>query len=104
MHKDLEHPLDALHAKKPKRLPTILTREEVQHVLTNLSGTNLLMARLLYGCGLRLMECIRLRVKDIDFRYRTITVRDARDFGVLSMPVSPPDTQTVGRRLSLRKT
>lgn len=81
LHKDLEHPLDALHVKKPKRLPTILTREEVQHVLTNHLGTNLLIARLLYGCGLRLMEGIRLRVKDIDFRYRTITVRDTRQFG-----------------------
>jgi len=71
-------PIDALRAKKPKRLPTVLTRDEVHRVLVHLSGVNLLMARLLYGSGLRLMECLRLRVKDLDFDYRTITVRDGK--------------------------
>jgi integrase len=61
-HQDLGT-IDALRAKKPKRLPTVLTKEEVQQVLNHLSGANLLMARLLYGSGLRLMECLRLRVK-----------------------------------------
>jgi integrase len=70
-------PIDALRAKKPKRLPTVLTRGEVHRVFARLSGVNLLMARLLYGSGLRLMECLRLRVKDLDFDYRTITVRPA---------------------------
>ena len=60
-------PIDALRAKKPKRLPTVLTRDEVHRVFAHLSGVNLLMARLLYGSGLRLMECLRLRVKDLDF-------------------------------------
>jgi integron integrase len=71
-------PIDALRAKKPKRLPTVLTRDEVHRVFAHLSGVNLLMARLLYGSGLRLMECLRLRVKDLDFDYRTITVRDGK--------------------------
>jgi len=69
-------PIDALRAKtcpersrrKPKRLPAVLTREEVRRVLDHLSGTHQLMAKLLYGSGLRLMECVRLRVKDLDFR------------------------------------
>jgi integron integrase len=65
-------------AKRPKRLPVVLTREEVQAVMSYLSGTSWLMAMLLYGSGLRLMECLRLRVQDIDFTYKQITIRDAK--------------------------
>jgi len=78
LHKELDGPIDALHAKKPKRLPTVLTKEEAHRVFDRLSGVNLLMAKLLYGSGLRLMECLRLRVKDLDFDYRTVTVRDGK--------------------------
>ena len=77
LKKDLG-PIDALRARKPKRLPTVLTKEEVRRILTHLSDTHGLMARLLYGSGLRLMECIRLRVKDLDFAYHTITVHDGK--------------------------
>jgi len=65
-------------AKKPARLPVVLTESEVRHVLAHLDGRNWLMAGLLYGAGLRLMECIRLRVKDLDFEYRQITIRDGK--------------------------
>ena len=65
-------------AKRPVRVPIVLTREEVKRVLVNLHGIHHLMASLLYGAGLRLMECVRLRVKDIDFGYRQITVRDGK--------------------------
>ncbi len=61
----LEIDLQAIWAKKLKRLPTVLTPSEVQRVLAQLTGTHLLMARLLYGSALRLTECLRLRVKDI---------------------------------------
>lgn len=67
LKKKLDDSIDAVRAKTPKRLPTVLTREEVRRVLDAMSGTHQLMAKLLYGCGLRLMECVRLRVKDIDF-------------------------------------
>jgi integron integrase len=77
LHQDLG-PVDALRAQKPRRLPTVLTRDEVQRLLGHLSGTHQLMARLLYGSGLRLMECVRLRVKDLDFDDRTVTVRDGK--------------------------
>ena len=77
LHQDLG-PINALRARKPKRLPTVLTRDEVRRLFQHLSGVYLLMARLLYGSGLRLMECIRLRVKDLDFDYRTITVHDGK--------------------------
>src|SRR5437899_5745935 len=60
-------------AKQPERLPVVLTETEVRHVLAHLEGRHWLMASLLYGAGLRLMECSRLRVKDIDFEYRQIT-------------------------------
>jgi integron integrase len=65
-------------AKRPKRLPTVLTREEVKRVLAHMDGTHGLMARLLYGTGMRLMECVRLRIKDVDFTRGTITVRSGK--------------------------
>lgn len=64
--------------KKPKRLPVVLTVAEVKKVLAQLEGTHALMARLLYGSGMRLMECIRLRVKDVDFERREILVREGK--------------------------
>lgn len=67
-----------VRAKRPVRVPVVLTRAEVDSVLTRLSGTHYLMAGLLYGAGLRLMECIRLRVKDVDFGYSQIIVRDGK--------------------------
>jgi integron integrase len=65
-------------AKKPKKIPTVFTRQEVQLVLSQLHGTKWLMASLLYGAGLRLMECLRLRVKDVDFGFQQIIVRDGK--------------------------
>ena len=64
--------------KRPAKLPVVLTQEEVHALFSKMSGTIGLMAQLLYGCGLRLMECVQLRVKDIDFGYRQITIRDAK--------------------------
>src|ERR1044072_571452 len=65
-------------ARKPKRLPTVFTREETKRIFANLEGTHWLIAGLLYGSGLRLMECLRLRAKDIDFTYGQIAVRDGK--------------------------
>ncbi len=75
---DLPESIDALRAQKPKRLPTVLTPEETHRLLDQLTGTYQLMAQLLYGGGLRLMECIRLRVKDVDFARHEILVRDPK--------------------------
>src|SRR5437879_2701591 len=69
---------DVERAKKPKRIPVVLTHDEVHKVFAHLRGTPRLMAGLLYGSGLRLMECVRLRVKDVDFGYARITVRDGK--------------------------
>lgn len=65
-------------AKRPQRVPVVLTRTEVRHVLAQLEGTVWLMAGLSYGGGLRLMECLRLRVKDIDFDRGELTIRDGK--------------------------
>ena len=67
-------------AKAPKRLPVVLTKSEVQAVLGRLSGTHWLVASLLYGTGMRILEVLRLRVKDIDFERKEILIRDAKGF------------------------
>lgn len=78
LEKDLPWLDDMVRAKRPVRLPVVLSREEVSALLGQLQGTHWLMASLLYGAGLRLMECLRLRVKDVDFAYRQILVRDGK--------------------------
>jgi integron integrase len=78
----LERPLGGIsgvvRAKRPKKLPVVLTSKEIKRVLQNLEGVHWLIGCLLYGSGLRLLEAMRLRVKDIDFDYRTVTVRDGK--------------------------
>jgi integron integrase len=72
-------PLAALpRARRPQRLPVVFTRAEVHALLAQLHGTYRLMAQLLYGSGLRLMECVRLRVKDLDFDRQELTVRHGK--------------------------
>ena len=69
---------DFVCAKRSQHIPEVLTRSEVESLLDAMSGVTQLMAGLLYGAGLRLMECIRLRVKDIDFETRRLTIRDGK--------------------------
>ncbi len=69
---------ELIWAKKSKRLPVILAPEEIKKLLAQLSGTYWIMANLLYGSGLRLNECLGLRVKDIDFIYNQVTIRDSK--------------------------
>ena len=78
LNRELSWMQNLIWAKKPKKIPTVFTRQEVNLVLSQLSGLKWLMASLLYGAGLRLMECLRLRVKDVDFGYRQILVRDGK--------------------------
>jgi integron integrase len=77
-------------AKRPQRLPVVLSRAEVERLLTMIDGEVWLMAALLYGSGMRLMECIRLRVKDVDFERRQITIRDGK--GAKDRQVPLPDS------------
>jgi hypothetical protein len=69
---------DLVRAKRPQHLPTVLTRDEVRAVLERVDGVPRLIALLLYGSGLRLLECCRLRVKDLDFAANQITIRDGK--------------------------
>jgi integron integrase len=69
---------DVVRAKRPQHLPVVLTRDEVRAVLQRLDGVPRLMALLLYGAGLRLLECCRLRVKDVDFARNQILIRDGK--------------------------
>ena len=78
LRKDIERLKDVVSAKAARRLPVVLTRKEVKAVLDQMHGTQRLMAEILYGCGLRLMECLRLRVKDIDFGSHQIEVRGGK--------------------------
>ena len=75
---ELATPIPALRAKRAQHLPTVLSKAEVNQVLSGMQGLHQRMARLLYGCGLRLMECLRLRVKDIDFEQSQVVMRDGK--------------------------
>jgi len=78
LRKELSESINAIRAKKPQRLPTVMTRDEAMKVIGAISGEYQLMVKIIYGSGLRLMECLRLRVKDIDFGNNQIVVRDAK--------------------------
>ena len=69
---------NVVRAKRPKKLPVVLSRDEVQRVLKLIPATNGLIARLMYGTGMRLMEAMRLRIKDIDFSYKQILIRSGK--------------------------
>lgn len=73
--KEISYVNGVVRAKKAPRLPVVLTRGEIQALLSYLNGSEKIMATLLYGAGLRLMECCRLRVKDIDLSQSQIVVR-----------------------------
>jgi len=78
LKKNLARIEDIERARLPTRLPVVFTREEVRALMKRLSGVDLIAASLMYGAGLRLMECLRLRVKDIDFSYNQITIRSGK--------------------------
>lgn len=92
---------DLERAKRPARLPVVLSSEQVRQLLARLEGRNWLMANLLYGSGMRLMECVRLRIKDVDFEYRQITVRDGK--GGRDRVTLLPDTLLEPLRIQIEK-
>lgn len=100
LHQEIE-PVLLSSARRPERLPTVLTHTEVLQILDHLEGIHRLMAQLLYGSGLRLMECVRLRVKDIDFEYKTITVRDGKGEKDRITPL--PDSVAAGLRRQIER-
>jgi integron integrase len=78
LHKEVAMPSKIVSANRPKHLPAVLTHAEAMAVIEKMSGVHQLMAKLLYGSGLRLMECVRLRVKDVDFGNHQIIIRDGK--------------------------
>jgi integron integrase len=88
-------------AKRPERLPVVLTRDEVHKIFVHVHGMHRLMAGLPYGSRLRLMECVRLRVKDVDFGYLRITVRDGK--GAKDRVTMLPLNVATGLRRHLQK-
>lgn len=79
LNQELSNHIEFSRSKKPKRLPVVLSKKEVILLFSHINHpTRQLMANLLYGCGMRLMECVRLRILDIDFDYQQILVRDAK--------------------------
>jgi integron integrase len=78
LNKEIDFPSDVIRAEKSKTLPTVLTQQEAMTVINKMTGLPQLMTKILYGSGLRLMECLRLRVKDIDFGNHTLIVRDGK--------------------------
>ncbi len=78
LHISLEDKIAPTRSKQKQRLPTVLTKQEVQSLLFQLNGNHSLMARLLYGSGLRLLECLRLRIQDLDFGNRKIFIRGGK--------------------------
>jgi integron integrase len=98
---ELNFPADTVRPKKNSRLPTVLSKPEALAVIANLQGVTRLMTQLLYGSGLRLMECLRLRVKDLDFDNHQIIVRDGKGENDRIVPL--PDTLILPLREHLRK-
>ncbi|HUJ88756.1 MAG TPA: integron integrase [Syntrophorhabdales bacterium] len=78
LNKKLDESIDAIRAKKPQRLPTVMTKDETMKLIAAVPQDHRLMVKLIYGSGLRLMECLRLRVKDLDFESGQVLVRDAK--------------------------
>jgi site-specific recombinase XerD len=74
----IEDQLEPVKARRHARPPTVMTQSEVQRVMTQMGGTHLLMAKILYGCGLRLMECVRLRIQDLDLDRKILYIRDGK--------------------------
>lgn len=93
-----------MRAKTPQKLPVVLTQDEVRRLLKHLDGIHWLAACLMYGSGLRLMECVRLRIKDLDYPHRALIVRDGK--GAKDRVVTLPDEwiQALQRHLESVKT
>jgi integron integrase len=97
--------LDAVRAKRPKRLPVELSRDEVRRLLDEINGSHgvyRLMAGLMYGSGLRLMECCRLRVKDVDFARQQLIVREAKGDKDRAVPLPAAACQLLRAQIEWR--
>ena len=101
LHIELPQTIDAIRAKRPQRLPTVMTSQEALMVIAAMSGPYQLMAKLLYGAGLRLVECVSLRVQEVDFPQRQTIFRDGKGgkdrITILPDSVREPLKEQLGR-------
>ncbi|WP_146523321.1 integron integrase, partial [Stieleria varia] len=95
--------VNAIRSTKPKRVPVVMSRPEVRSVLSHLSGVYFLMAQLMYGTGMRLGECLRLRVKDIDFDNRMIYVRRSKGKKDRRVPLPETVVESLQKKLQWRR-
>lgn len=103
LHCEVNNFDDVVRAKKGVYLPTVLSKEEVKSLLSYLDGQFLLMAQIMYGCGLRLAECLRLRVKDIDFKNDLIIVRAGKGDKDRSLVIPDTIRHSLEEQLSIVK-
>ena len=99
--KDVGELGDVIRAKRPARLPVVLTVEETERIISHLNGTHKLMTLLMYGAGMRIMEVIRLRIKDVDFGNNAIIVRDGK--GEKDRPVPLPQNTVEALTVQIAK-
>ena len=103
----LQHPAGGLgDVKRParsQRLPTVLGRDEIRSLMQGMQGTGLLMAQLMYGAGLRVLECVRLRVKDVDFANRCLMVRSGNGDKDRRVPLPEAATEGLKAQLGMAK-
>lgn len=95
--------LDAVRARRPRRLPVVLSRDEVNRLLCAVEGSHgvyRLMAGLMYGSGLRLMECCRLRVKDVDLDRRQLVIREAKGDKDRAVPLADAACEPLRRQIA----
>lgn len=78
LHTPLDQSIAPIRSKRKRHPPTVLTEEEIQRIFAQMRGTHLLMAKLIYGSGMRLMECIRLRIQDVDFGQGQLFIRSGK--------------------------
>ena len=98
LNKDIGE-LSLVWAQRPKRIPVVLSRQEVKAILSHLQGDYWLMAMMMYGSGLRLMECLRLRIKDVDLHYKQILVRDAKGHKDRFVPLSEKTIDSLNKHI-----
>jgi integron integrase len=89
--------------QRAKNIPTVLSKEEVKQVVDRLSGVNKLVVQIMYGSGLRIMECLRLRVKDVDFAHLQIVVRDGKGGGDRVTPLPNTLIEPIKRQMQYVK-
>lgn len=105
LNRELSDDINFARSKKPKRLPVVLSKDEIKLLFLQFKHPeHLLMANLLYGCGMRLMECIRLRILDIDFAYHQIVIRDAKGKKDRVVPIPQKLTTQLGTQITNVKT